>query len=81
MTTGVLLSCCRMNPSCWGEDRPSLANLTTVWLARRDDHSMMGETKEGDRPRSWEVYAGMHGNDSLCSGVSKRTPTGGFFTS
>lgn len=42
---------------------------------------MMGEPEEGVRPRSWEVYAGMSGIDSLFSGLSKRTPTGGFFTS
>lgn len=42
---------------------------------------MMGEPEEGVRPRSWEVYAGMPGIDSLFSGLSKRTPTGGFFTS
>ena len=46
-----------------------------------DDHSVMGEPNEESRPRSWEVYAGMPGVDSLFSGLSKRTPTGGFFTS
>ena len=47
----------------------------------RDDHSMMGEPADGTRERSWEVYAAMSGIDSLFSGLSKRTPTGGFFTS
>ena len=42
---------------------------------------MMEEPAEEQRPRSWEVYAGMPGVDSLFSGLSKRTPTGGFFTS
>lgn len=42
---------------------------------------MMGEPPEGSRARSWEVYAAMPGVDSLFSGLSKRTPTGGFFTS
>ena len=42
---------------------------------------MMGEPVEGSRERSWEVYAGMSGIDSLFSGLSKRTPNGGFFTS
>ena len=42
---------------------------------------MMGEPNESARQRSWEVYASMSGVDSLFSGLSKRTPTGGFFTS
>ena len=42
---------------------------------------MLGEPHEEARQRSWEVYAGMSGIDSLFSGLSKRTPTGGFFTS
>lgn len=46
-----------------------------------DDHSVMGEPEQEARPRSWEVYSGMSGVDSLFSGLSKRTPTGGFFTS
>jgi len=46
-----------------------------------DDHSVMGEPSELERPRSWEVYASMSGIDSLYTGISKRTPTGGFFTS
>ena len=41
----------------------------------------MGEPTDEARPRSWEVYAAMPGVDSLFSGLSKRTPTGGFFTS
>ena len=48
---------------------------------RSDEHSMMGEPNDGARHRSWEVYASMSGVDSLFSGLSKRTPTGGFFTS
>ena len=60
-----------------------LAHFTSCDISpsRSDDHSMMGEPEEGVRPRSWEVYAGMPGIDSLFSGLSKRTPTGGFFTS
>eukprot|EP00965_Chrysotila_dentata_P004102 132596-Pleurochrysis_carterae.AAC.4 len=46
----------------------------------RSVHSMMREPKEGER-RSYEVYTGMPGVDSLYSGLSKRTPNGGFFTS
>ena len=42
---------------------------------------MMHEAGEEARQASWEVYAGMPGVDSLFSGLSKRTPTGGFFTS
>ena len=42
---------------------------------------MMEEPDDDARPRSWETYAGMPGIDSLFSGLSKRTPTGGFFTS
>ncbi len=42
---------------------------------------MMDEPEDGSRPRAWEVYASMHGVDSLFSGLSKRTPSGGFFTS
>merc|ERR1712039_869161 len=45
------------------------------------DYSAMPEPKEGDRRRPWEVYSSMGGVDSLFSGLSKRTPTGGFFTS
>lgn len=41
-----------------------------------DDHSVMGEPHEEERPRSWEVYAAMPGIDSMPSGLSKRTPTG-----
>ena len=41
----------------------------------------MGEPEDGSRPASWEVYANMQGVNSLFSGLSKRTPTGGFFTS
>ena len=52
-----------------------------VRLTPRDDHSMMGEPHSEERPRSWEVYAAMPGIDSLFSGASKRTPSGGFFTS
>ena len=48
---------------------------------RSDDHSVMGEPEEKARPRSWEVYAGMPGVDSLFTGLSKRTPCGAFFTS
>ena len=59
-----------------------LLNVYSVHVFHgRDDHSMMGEPEEGVRPRSWEVYAGMPGIDSMFSGLSKRTPTGGFFTS
>ena len=46
-----------------------------------DDHSVMGEPAEEARPRSWEVYAGLPGVDMQFSGLSKRTPSGGFFTS
>ena len=42
---------------------------------------MMQEPDAGARARSWEVYAAMPGIDSLYSGLSKRTPTGGFFSS
>ena len=42
---------------------------------------MMDEPPLDSRPRPWEVYAGMSGVDSLFSGLSKRTPSGGFFTS
>ena len=41
----------------------------------------MGEPEADARKASWEVYAGMPGVDSLFSGLSKRTPSGGFFTS
>eukprot|EP00322_Chrysochromulina_rotalis_P008548 CAMPEP_0115863104 /NCGR_PEP_ID=MMETSP0287-20121206/18522_1 /TAXON_ID=412157 /ORGANISM="Chrysochromulina rotalis, Strain UIO044" /LENGTH=85 /DNA_ID=CAMNT_0003317551 /DNA_START=28 /DNA_END=285 /DNA_ORIENTATION=+ len=47
----------------------------------QDTHSCMGEPHEEERPASWEVYAAMPGIDSLYSGLSKRTPTGGHFTS
>jgi hypothetical protein len=30
---------------------------------------------------SWEVYASLPGVDTLYTGVAKRTPSGGFFTS
>ena len=33
------------------------------------------------RLKSWEVYAAQPGIDNLYSGLHKRTPTGGFFTS
>ena len=42
---------------------------------------MMKEPDENSRPKSWEVYAGMPGMNSLYTGLSKRSPTGGFFTS
>ena len=42
---------------------------------------MMEEPDADGRARSWEVYAAMPGIDSLYSGLSKRTPTGGFFSS
>jgi hypothetical protein len=57
------------------------SSFLLVCCVCRDDHSMMGEPEEGVRPRSWEVYSSMHGIDSLFSGLSKRTPSGGFFTS
>ena len=58
------------------------AHLSSLALAlRSDDHSVMGEPPDDARPRSWEVYAGMPGIDALFSGLSKRTPSGGFFTS
>ena len=41
-----------------------------------DDHSVMGEPHEEERPRSWEVYSAMPGIDSLHTGLSKRTPNG-----
>ena len=44
------------------------------------DHSMCQEPGAGTR-RPWEVYASMPGIDSLYSGLSKRTLSGGFFTS
>ena len=47
----------------------------------RSNHSMMDEPDADGRARSWEVYAAMPGIDSLYSGLSKRTPTGGFFSS
>jgi hypothetical protein len=50
-------------------------------FARSDDHSNMDDPYSESRPRSWEVYSAMAGVDSLFSGLSKRTPTGGFFTS
>ena len=50
-------------------------------LSRSDDHTVMDEPSDTARLRSWEVYAAMSGVDSLFSGLSKRTPTGGFFTS
>ncbi|KAL1515127.1 hypothetical protein AB1Y20_004189 [Prymnesium parvum] len=34
-----------------------------------------------EQARSWSIYASMPGVDSLYSGLSKRTPTGGFFSS
>lgn len=46
-----------------------------------DEHSMAGEPVPGERPRPWEVYSGLPGIDALYSGASKRTPTGGYFTS
>ena len=42
---------------------------------------MMEEPGPDARQRSYEVYASMPGIDSLFSGLSKRTPTGGFFSS
>ena len=46
-----------------------------------DAHSVMGEVPEFERPPAWEVYANMPGVDNLFSGLSKRTPSGGYFTS
>ena len=48
---------------------------------RRSVHSMLDEPSAEARSRSWEVYGSMPGMDSLYTGASKRTPTGGFFTS
>ena len=42
---------------------------------------MQPEPQPGDRPKAWEVYAVQPGMDALYSGLSKRTPNGGFFTS
>ena len=42
---------------------------------------MTDEPAVDTRARPWEVYAGLSGVDSLYSGLSKRTPNGGFFTS
>ena len=46
-----------------------------------DDYSTMGEPVEAARPLAWEIYAGLPGVDNQYSGLSKRTPTGGFFSS
>ena len=55
--------------------------LTFVLAPRRSDHSCAPEPAPNSRPKGWEVYAGLSGIDSLYSGLSKRTPNGGFFTS
>jgi hypothetical protein len=44
-------------------------------------HSLQPEPAVGDRPKAWEVYAVQPGIDSLYTGIPKRTPSGGFFTS
>mmetsp|Transcript_19627 Transcript_19627/g.55532 ORF Transcript_19627/g.55532 Transcript_19627/m.55532 type:complete len:83 (+) Transcript_19627:145-393(+) len=43
-------------------------------------HSMVEEPTSA-RPRPYEVYVNMPGVDNLFTGLGKRTPTGGFFTS
>ena len=47
---------------------------------RRSEYSTCDEPCAG-KQRPWEVYASLPGVDSLYTGISKRTPTGGFFTS
>ena len=47
----------------------------------RSVHSLQPEPAVGDRRKAWEVYAVQPGIDSLYTGIPKRTPSGGFFTS
>ena len=44
-------------------------------------YSTKAEAPPGSRMLSWEVYASLPGVDTLYTGVAKRTPSGGFFTS
>jgi hypothetical protein len=48
--------------------------------ACRSQHSALEEPMQ-ERPRPHEVYANLPGVDNLFTGLGKRTPTGGFFTS
>ena len=44
-------------------------------------YSTKAEPPPGSRMLSWEVYASLPGVDTLYTGVAKRTPSGGYFTS
>jgi hypothetical protein len=81
MSTGARRLALPRTPCAFLEISPQTAHHMFACPPRSDDHSVMGEPPEESRQRSWEVYAGMSGVDSLFSGLSKRTPTGGFFTS
>eukprot|EP00962_Isochrysis_galbana_P040408 scaffold14625_cov125-Isochrysis_galbana.AAC.9 len=48
--------------------------------ACRSQHSAIEEPMH-ERPRPYEVYASLPGVDNLFTGLGKRTPSGGFFTS
>ena len=58
--------------------------LTPLHPPQPDDAASQYSTKaEPPRARacSWEVYASLPGVDTLYTGVAKRTPSGGYFTS
>ena len=44
-------------------------------------YSTRPEPAPDSRMLSWEVYASLPGVDTLYTGVAKRTPSGGYFTS
>jgi len=59
--------------------------LTPLHPPQPDDaasqYSTKAEPPPGSRMLSWEVYASLPGVDTLYTGVAKRTPSGGYFTS
>ena len=92
-TLSAALTCARLSVDPAIPERPRAAPLRASEGAcrlrscpaslapRRSDHSCMPEPAADARPKAWEVYAGMPGIDSLYTGLSKRTPNGGFFSS
>lgn len=58
-----------------------LEHLDQLELGDEQPKDVLPLPKPGDRKYSQEVYVSQHGRDNLYSGLSKRTPTGGFFSS
>ncbi|KAG8466114.1 hypothetical protein KFE25_001870 [Diacronema lutheri] len=58
-----------------------LEHLERIELGAEPPKDVLPLPKPGDRPYSQEVYVNQSGSDSLFTGLSKRTPIGGFFSS